>query len=325
MNTPALSICIMTYNRAKTLRETLESILPQVCEHPEVEVVISDNASTDNTAVVCREFQSRFPVIRYLPNPENLNVDGNILACVEKARGRYVSFFSDDDISPPGTFKGILERLDRVAPSILYINHTPFLHDNPKHLMKPMTPVTERRFSDGKEFFISAGLGFLSSLTVRTEEARRFTGKVRKGRYTAHLDIASRIALAGKGPFLYAGNLSVLARYEYRGAYDILVHGPMNETKLYLELKDEGLLSREDLQHLIRRFVRHNLPRCVANNRRKKQGVVTTSELITLYGSDPLFYLYVYPLLLVPLPIMRVLSTQLLSVLHWFRRIRYGR
>ncbi|PIP39782.1 MAG: hypothetical protein COX19_07100, partial [Desulfobacterales bacterium CG23_combo_of_CG06-09_8_20_14_all_51_8] len=296
ISAPKLSICIPTYNRVNTLQETLESILPQVAENPAVEVVISDNASTDNTANLCREFESRFPIVRYYPNSENLGFDGNVAACVRKAQGEYISFFSDDDLSPPDTFPALLNHLIRRKPAILYINHTPFLHNNPCHRMEPMAPRLEQEFTDGKEYFFFAGLGFLSALTVKTEYARQFIEQVNYGRGTSHLDLVARVALTQEGPFLYVGTLMVFARYEYKSSGDILTHGLMNVTKLHLELQQEKLLSAEDIRRLIHSIIRHPLPRCVLNNRCRKTGVVRTAELVGLYGHDPFFYLYVYPL-----------------------------
>lgn len=319
MSTLKLSICILTYNRAGTLREALESILPQITGNPEVEVVISDNASTDDTPALCREFQSRYPAVRYCPNPANLEVDGNIVSCVEKARGEYLSFFSDDDLSPAGSFQAILDHIHRSAPAIIYINHTPFLHDDPTRPLAPMTPAVERLFSDGKEFFKSTGLGFLSSLIVRTDMARRFSGKVQRGRFTAHLDMAARIALSESGPFMYAGNITALARCSYESGYDILVRGQMAITLLYRELEREGLLLPRDVKLLNRAFICTTLPRAVAGNRRRKDGIVPASRLIELYGDDWLFYLLVYPLLILPRPVLRGALSILRPVYHFIQ------
>jgi len=62
-----LSICIPTYNRAAFLGEALDSVIRQATD--EVEIVVSDNASTDNTEALVREYQARFPRIRYHKNP----------------------------------------------------------------------------------------------------------------------------------------------------------------------------------------------------------------------------------------------------------------
>ena len=67
MDKPLVSICIPTYNRCKYL----ESSLKKYIEEPEfqtglVEIVISDNASTDNTEILCRKYASEYSNIKYL-------------------------------------------------------------------------------------------------------------------------------------------------------------------------------------------------------------------------------------------------------------------
>ena len=54
MTDPRLSICIATYNRASCIGETLRSIIPQITE--EVEIVVVDGASTDNTCNVVKSY-----------------------------------------------------------------------------------------------------------------------------------------------------------------------------------------------------------------------------------------------------------------------------
>ncbi len=325
MTTPKLSICIPTYNRAKTLRETLESILPQVEKNPKVEIVISDNASTDNTADLCREFQDRYPIIRYCPNSKNVGFDGNIVACVEKARGEYVSYFSDDDLSPPGTFFAIMRHLEQDNPTILRINEQPFFHDNPAHLVPPRAPAIEKKFEDGRAFFEYAGpIGLISTLTIRTRDARQYLDRVVYGRGTSHLDFSIRVCLLNKGTFIHAGNLTALARCEYDPWYDRLTFGAMNVARLYRELEQEKLLAPEDVRRRIHEQICQYLPRCVFNNRCCKEGIVPASELRALYGSDPWFYLCVLPLLVVPAPLLRLVGRPLQQLRRAARRISYG-
>jgi len=65
-----LSIAIPTYNGETTIRVTLDSIVPQLEDC--VEIVISDNASSDETAEIVREYRAKYPVIRYSRNDEAL-------------------------------------------------------------------------------------------------------------------------------------------------------------------------------------------------------------------------------------------------------------
>ena len=76
MNKPLLSICIPTYNRAEYLKKSIESV---ICQEEfglgNVEIVISDNLSTDDTEIVGREYSDRYPNIIYHRNDKNINND----------------------------------------------------------------------------------------------------------------------------------------------------------------------------------------------------------------------------------------------------------
>jgi abequosyltransferase len=104
-----LSICIPTYNRADYLGETLESIIGQATDG--VEIVISDNASEDNTQEIVEQYQKLFPRITYYCQPKNMGADYNYLKIVELAKGEYCWLFGSDDVMKP---KGI----DRVLAEI---------------------------------------------------------------------------------------------------------------------------------------------------------------------------------------------------------------
>ncbi|MEK7618181.1 MAG: glycosyltransferase family 2 protein [Patescibacteria group bacterium] len=116
MNPPLLSICIPTFNRADCLKLCLLSIVSQF-QDPEVpgsvEVVISDNNSSDNTFAVVEEFQKNYRFISYKKNDSNLGVDRNILQVVEMAHGQYVWLLGDDDALFPGAIKYLLSEIQK--------------------------------------------------------------------------------------------------------------------------------------------------------------------------------------------------------------------
>ena len=101
-----LSLCIPTYNRATFLDETLRSIVDQATEN--VEIVISDNASEDDTESVVERYQKIFPRIFYHRQPQNMGIDYNLLKVVELAHGEYCWLFSSDDVMKPGAISKIL-------------------------------------------------------------------------------------------------------------------------------------------------------------------------------------------------------------------------
>jgi glycosyltransferase involved in cell wall biosynthesis len=90
-----VSIGVPTRNRAAGLRRGLESILSQ--DYPNLEILISDNASEDRTEDVCRELAATDSRIRYVRHPRNIGLHGNHNFCLDQARGEFVCVFHDHD------------------------------------------------------------------------------------------------------------------------------------------------------------------------------------------------------------------------------------
>jgi abequosyltransferase len=122
---PLLTIAIPTYNRSRYLRELLSALHDQVVREPQVELIISDNASPDDTPAVVAEFQEQGLPVRYLRNPENIGADGNFLQCFEQARGKYFWLFGDDDVLLPGALRLLVERLASQTYDLVYLNSFP--------------------------------------------------------------------------------------------------------------------------------------------------------------------------------------------------------
>lgn len=104
-----LSICIPTYNRASFIQETLDSILSQITD--EIEIVVSDNASTDNTEELIRRYQEKCDHLTYFRWDSNQGADRNYLKVVELARGEYCWLMGSDDALIPGAINTMLGQL----------------------------------------------------------------------------------------------------------------------------------------------------------------------------------------------------------------------
>lgn len=95
MNTcPLISICIPTYNRAEILEKTIQKIVSYKNFDAEVELVISDNCSTDNTEDVVKQYSDRYDNIRYFRNKENIR-DLNFIKVLDMGRGQYLKLMND--------------------------------------------------------------------------------------------------------------------------------------------------------------------------------------------------------------------------------------
>ncbi len=106
-----LTIGMPTHNGSQTIRITLDSIVRQLA--PAVEIVISDNASVDNTAEIVREYQGRFPIIRYFNNNSNIGFDKNVDAVVRRAEGNFVWLFADDDFMQENAISHVLSIIEK--------------------------------------------------------------------------------------------------------------------------------------------------------------------------------------------------------------------
>jgi glycosyltransferase involved in cell wall biosynthesis len=94
---PLVSICIPTYNRAAMVGKAIASALSQ--SYRNIEVIVVDNASTDDTAAKVAEFTD--PRLSFVRNPSNLGLFGNFNRCLEVARGEIIHILHSDDFIDP--------------------------------------------------------------------------------------------------------------------------------------------------------------------------------------------------------------------------------
>lgn len=152
-NIPLLSITIPTYNRAGYLSILLDSILSQIEGYKdEVEVIICDNASSDNTGQVVESFMSHYSSAKYIRNDENIGMDGNFKKCFDSANGVYVWMIGDDDRLNENALIGIftLLRQDKHI-DLLYLSST----------IKEYSPCRTLNYST-----ITSGLGFIKETGI---------------------------------------------------------------------------------------------------------------------------------------------------------------
>jgi glycosyltransferase involved in cell wall biosynthesis len=95
-NTPPLiSVGLPTFNRDRSLRRAIESVLSQ--DYRELELVISDNASSDSTQGICLEYCALDTRVRYIRQRVNHGASSNFQTVLSEARGEYFMWLSDDD------------------------------------------------------------------------------------------------------------------------------------------------------------------------------------------------------------------------------------
>jgi glycosyltransferase involved in cell wall biosynthesis len=140
---PLISIGMPVYNGGVYLREALESVLAQ--EYPHFELIISDDASTDDTEAICREYAAKDQRIRYYRHTVRLLMYKNFKQAFDYAQGEYFLWFAHDDIWHPAYLKELLALLLQHESAVLAgCQVTELLPDKSHSWLVPLVPATLR-------------------------------------------------------------------------------------------------------------------------------------------------------------------------------------
>lgn len=116
-HTPRVSIGLPVYNGERYLDDTIKSVLSQ--DFNDFELIISDNASTDRTAEICRRHAAQDDRVRYFRNARNLGAGPNYDNCFHKARGVYFKWAAHDDCLAPAYLTKAVAALDAAPDAVL--------------------------------------------------------------------------------------------------------------------------------------------------------------------------------------------------------------
>jgi Glycosyltransferases involved in cell wall biogenesis len=130
---PKVSIGLPVFNGEKYLREAIDSILAQT--FTDFELIISDNASTDRTEEICKEYEAKDPRVRYYRNELNLGAAPNYNRLVELSRGEYFKWACHDDLCAPEFLEKCVEILEQNSPIILCYTRTLIIDENGKPIL----------------------------------------------------------------------------------------------------------------------------------------------------------------------------------------------
>ncbi|MBL9157850.1 MAG: FkbM family methyltransferase [Verrucomicrobiales bacterium] len=108
---PRITIGMPVRNGEKYLEETLLSLVSQ--DYPNLEIVVSDNASNEETKAILSRFEAGYPQIKVFAQAETLSIIDNFAYVLIKATGEYFCWAAHDDIRSPGSIKAQAEVLDK--------------------------------------------------------------------------------------------------------------------------------------------------------------------------------------------------------------------
>lgn len=263
-NKVILSICIPTFNRAGLLDKTLNAICQQINNRDGVEIIVSDNSSTDDTKDVVGKFQNSNLPIKYYCNEKNLGLDLNTLKCVQYANGEYCWLCSDDDIPLNGSLDRILSVIDQYSPTFVYLNYAGFLENEPYEVvLKRERDKKDKVYYDPEKMIRELFLNHFSAAVVRRDLLLRYSyilGECEKENFVRgyFVNINHYVILTNPGPYVFIGNVSLSVRkpISLTGNFYNPLTTLIDISKHYQILRQKGLIGSNTENYVLNSYLR---------------------------------------------------------------------
>ena len=130
VNYPLVSIGVPVFNGEKSLARALDDLLKQ--DYSNLEIIISDNGSTDRTSQICEEFLKKDPRVKYYRSSENLGSNWNFNRVFDLSSGKYFMWAAHDDLRELSFLRACVEKLEQFPEAVLCHTHTELFIENRK-------------------------------------------------------------------------------------------------------------------------------------------------------------------------------------------------
>lgn len=208
-----ISVIITSYNYSNIIGEAINSVLCQLFD--DFEIIIADDASTDNSVEVIKEFQNRDDRIKLITNETNLGIAKTLQKAVLKAQGEWIVLLESDDILKPEYFSEKLKISENYPEAGLIYNAVEFFGENSAQAQKKFQNIINRnsKRKEPQNMFYDFGYNnyilTMSSVMVKSEYLKsvRFDTPVDK-----LTDWYIYVQLAQKTKFLYLNKQLTLFR-----------------------------------------------------------------------------------------------------------------
>ena len=151
--TPLVSIGIPTYNGAKYLRESVDSVLAQTFK--DFQLLLIDDLSNDNTWLIAEEYARKDPRVSAVRNDRRLGLVANFNRCIELTKGRYVCVWHQDDVMMPQNIEKKIALLE-ANPQVGFVHSNVLMVDEQGKVLSEHWELDSRRdyVCAGRDFFL---------------------------------------------------------------------------------------------------------------------------------------------------------------------------
>lgn len=317
LNTPSLSICIPTYNRKDKLKQTLDCLMSQ-CLGKNIEVVVSDNASDDDTSDYCLHQSANHKFFSYYRQKRNIGFADNLISVLSKANGEYLWMLGDDEVLHPEAVGRLLSAIKATEPSWLICNFVKLESPNDKW------PINGQiSFNQGLcelslvEALEAVGIwaSFMSISVIRRDEYCEWLERHEKkeSEYIG-FDIA---LFAGRKGMCFVLSTPILARIKQ----PLNTHRFDNLAIYFFDFFDpiDLLVKKKLLTERVRASLAHEMFFSMAGflllkAKINNEALPKISDCVHYHARVPIFWMIIFPLLIMPSWLVR----GGLGLLAWF-------
>jgi len=305
MNTPILTIAIPTFNRADYLRLNLHHLAPEVAglKPGQVEVLVSDNCSDDETPEVVAQAIAAGLSIRSIRNSSNIGSDANIAQCFNEASGHYVQIMGDDDLFLEGQLAKLIHELQQKEYGMVCLRSYGYDNDHIKEL--PSTQGGRHEFHDVSSFLYEIGplISFISACVINKRVQKEVDAQVYCGTNLVQINLVIQAMLLVQDN-LYLKDYILACKRANSGGYDfseVFVERFFNILDAYIP---KGLPAQA-VQDLGRKMLISYYPFSLLRLRLSRQGDLKAiySRFNARFKGQKLFTLWVAPLIWLPRPL----------------------
>lgn len=201
-----LSVIVATFNRAEYLKKNLQGLDNQSLAHTLYEIIVVDNASTDNTREVVEYYRSGMENLRYVHEAKpGLNEARN--TGFQQAKGVYIAYLDDDAVPHHNWAESIIEAFSSVNPQpgvvggptlpVWEVERPHWLTSKFEKALSMVYYGNEKKFLKGREFLVGANMVFLKTALIQiggfTSGLDRIQNKLLSGGDTAAIEKIKRL------------------------------------------------------------------------------------------------------------------------------------
>ncbi|MFO1468941.1 MAG: glycosyltransferase [Steroidobacteraceae bacterium] len=169
---PLVSVCIVSYNHERYIRECLDSVVAQQTDFP-FEVLIGDDRSGDGTMQIIAEFASRYPgLVRVIGHATRLGVTPNMMSVHNSASGEFVAHLDADDCMLPGKLQQQVDFL-RAHPDHSVVAHDMEVIDERSTVVRAGFGAVSTAVSADLDYLVANGCYFAHSSNMYRRSAVR--------------------------------------------------------------------------------------------------------------------------------------------------------